>query len=668
METESSFVIESRVQLFSALAEAAEIEHNLMCLYLYAMFSLKRTEAEGVSRLELEAISRWRKAILGIALEEMNHLTLVSNLTVSIGGTPSFLRPNFPSYPGLYPAAIIIELAQFDMNTLDHFIYLERPRSQEIKDGDSFERSETYTRLSQKGRLMPTSGDYQTVGALYLSIRDAIEELCTRQDEEQLFCGPKAQQIGPLDSPLPGLTLVSNKSDALKAIETIITQGEGAADVPDSHFQRFLKIKGEYGELLKVNPGFVPARPVARNPVMRKPLNPDNRVWVTEPLASQYIDLANALYGMMLRLLVQIYAIDNRPKAAKATLLNASYGLMHAMASVAETLTHLPVSRDNPQTLSGMSFAMVRTLAPLDRASEKQLLVERFLETVETMRKLQAELEQEKEQNPQIKACVEQLRTTSGVLMQIKSQISEMPEAMRSEAPPAPAPMKESARTSAAPAQIETSETDQIELIFEAKRCIHSRHYVTELPEVFKANTPGKWLFAEKTDPNVLAGVARECPSGAIRFKRRDGGAEEPVPEVNLMRLRENGPYAFLGDLAIDGQGGSLRATLCRCGQSGNKPFRNGSHNAAKFTASGEPGTLDDAALRVRSGKLKIDRTANGPIAVAGNVEICAGSGRIVLRAEDVKLCRCGQSKSKPICDGSHVGAGFRDPAEGVAQ
>src|SRR5271156_5713881 len=81
----STFAIESRIQLYSALAEAAELEHNLMCLYLYAMFSLKRTENEGLSRPELEAVQRWRRQILSISLEEMNHLTLVSNLMSAIG-------------------------------------------------------------------------------------------------------------------------------------------------------------------------------------------------------------------------------------------------------------------------------------------------------------------------------------------------------------------------------------------------------------------------------------------------------------------------------------------------------------------------------------------------------------------------------------------------------
>ena len=186
---------------------------------------------------------------------------------------------------------------------------------------------------------------------------------------------------------------------------------------------------------------------------------------------------------------------------------------------------------------------------------------------------------------------------------------------------------------------------------------------MTELPNVFKANTPGKWIFAENTDAETLAAVARECPSGAIRYARKDGVHDELVPDVNLVRVRENGPYAFLADLEIDGKPAGTRATLCRCGQSSNKPFCDGTHNTVKFTASGEPSTIDNTALASRNGTLKIERTDDGPLRVTGNVEICAGTGRIVLRTTAAKLCRCGHSKNKPLCDGSHVAAGFKDRA-----
>ncbi|MGZ3653336.1 MAG: ferritin-like domain-containing protein, partial [Bdellovibrionota bacterium] len=131
---DNTIVIESRVHLFAALAEAAETEHNLMCLYLYAAFSLKRSKEEGVSEEELAMIDRWRGIILGVSLEEMTHLCLVTNLFSALGGTSHFLRPNFPASPGLYPADFVMELAPFDLRTIEHFMFLERPASFEMRD------------------------------------------------------------------------------------------------------------------------------------------------------------------------------------------------------------------------------------------------------------------------------------------------------------------------------------------------------------------------------------------------------------------------------------------------------------------------------------------------------------------------------------------------------
>ena len=102
------------------------------------------------------------------------------------------------------------------------------------------------------------------------------------------------------------------------------------------------------------------------------------------------------------------------------------------------------------------------------------------------------------------------------------------------------------------------------------------------------------------------------------------------------------------------------QAYLCRCGQSQNKPFCDGSHNAAGFSASGEPTTRPSEPLDPRGGTLKIDPTPNGPLAVGGPLEICSGTGRTIDRVTETYLCRCGGSSNKPYCDGTHAKIGFR--------
>jgi hypothetical protein len=48
---------------------------------------------------------------------------------------------------------------------------------------------------------------------------------------------------------------------------------------------------------------------------------------------------------------------------------------------------------------------------------------------------------------------------------------------------------------------------------------------------------------------------------------RKDGGANESAPPVNLVQLRENGPLGIRADIKLDGVASGYRATLCRCGQ-----------------------------------------------------------------------------------------------------
>ncbi len=52
----------------------------------------------------------------------------------------------------------------------------------------------------------------------------------------------------------------------------------------------------------------------------------------------------------------------------------------------------------------------------------------------------------------------------------------------------------------------------------------------------------------------------------------------------------------------------------------------------------------------------------NGPYLVSGNVEVLDAEGNKFTTNEHVALCRCGHSKNKPFCDGSHKES-FEDAA-----
>lgn len=211
---------------------------------------------------------------------------------------------------------------------------------------------------------------------------------------------------------------------------------------------------------------------------------------------------------------------------------------------------------------------------------------------------------------------------------------------------------------------VETAEGRDITVTFDTTLCIHSRYCVLHAPQVFLANTPGAWIFPDRMDAAALAAVARNCPSGAISYRAKDATLDENDPPVNVMRLRENGPYAVNAQIVIAGHDDGQpvrRRTLCRCGASKNKPFCDGSHVSIGFAATGEPETQVFKPLDRRDGPLVVTPMKDGPLEVAGACEIVSGTGRTITRTTHALLCRCGGSQSKPFCDGSHASNGFTD-------
>jgi len=651
-----------REVLIHALYEAAELEHNLMCTYLYAAVSLKDGEAEGLSAEEAAAVKRWRQVLLGVAIEEMGHLAAVWNITSALGGSPRFGRTNFPLDPGYLPACVVVKLAPFTADTLQHFVFLERPHGSTEQDGAGFAYERAYIRGSGGARLTPMGVDYSTVGDFYAALGEGLRALVARYGESNAFDGDPALQLSPEEVGLAGAKHVRCLKTALAAFAAIVEQGEGAPrDTVGSHYQKFLGIRTELRALMAKNPDFAPAHPAATNPVLRRPPRPEGRVWLENPDAVATVDLANACYGLMLRLLAYAYAVRG-PSAEKSLAVDLAIGLMQAVMPLAERAARLPAGPSNPQCNAGMSFIALRDSAALPAGpAARRLFVERFAQLSEGAATVRASGE------PRAVAAADQLTS----LASRASQGFDLTAAAAASAAPAGAPdvaaaaaASVTAAVTAAPpsksAGVETVQGRQIELQFEAKRCIHSRFCVTWAPRVFLANVQGPWIHPDAVPVERLVEVAHACPSGAIRYRRKDGAPDEPVPEVNLATVREAGPYAFRAALQIDGVPAGFRATLCRCGASRNKPYCDGSHHEIGFNATGEPPSGKTDMLALRDGVLAIDPQANGPLRVRGNLEITGGTGRVVARVTSASLCRCGGSANKPFCDGTHTKIGFR--------
>ncbi len=377
---EPDVVIGSREQLLHLLAEASEIEHSLMCSYLYAAFSLKRAGDNGLSDERGDAVERWRKAIMAVAIEEMGHLLMVANLTVAVGGRPHFARPNFPVSTGYFPSGVVVRLSGFSAETLDHFIFLERPRGIEGDDAADYEQDD-YARDQARPGLMPSAQDYETIGHLYEAIRQNLRALSRRLGEPALFIGERAAQIGEGTVDLDGVATIGSLSEAIEAIDLIVEQGEGSpADREDSHYRSFRAVRDEYQRFGDANPAFAPAWPVADNPVLRRPPEPEDKVFVDHPEAARLLDFACATYGLLLRILGQSFARPG-PQVAddQRALLDASFTLMHVLGTAASELARLPASEAGGAVHAGMSFTMLRAVEPLlGGAAEARMIREQL--------------------------------------------------------------------------------------------------------------------------------------------------------------------------------------------------------------------------------------------------------------------------------------------------
>ncbi len=112
--------------------------------------------------------------------------------------------------------------------------------------------------------------------------------------------------------------------------------------------------------------------------------------------------------------------------------------------------------------------------------------------------------------------------------------------------------------------------------------CAHAGFCTDRLASVFKLGSE-PWVDAKKAPAEAIVEQVKQCPSGALTVSFGDD-AELVEDEVSrCIAPVPNGPYRVMGGvqvLAADGTPYEVRnrQTLCRCGQSPNKPFCNGTH------------------------------------------------------------------------------------------
>lgn len=203
-------------------------------------------------------------------------------------------------------------------------------------------------------------------------------------------------------------------------------------------------------------------------------------------------------------------------------------------------------------------------------------------------------------------------------------------------------------------------EGENVDITYNVKRCIHAAYCATRLSEVFDTKKR-PWVNPNGATVDKITTTIELCPSGALHYDRKDGVNEIPTGE-NTIRIQHNGPLEIRGDLSIQGATVDIqsetRATLCRCGQSKNKPFCDNTHKDVNFEAT-ETDPIIREGDHETGGKLTIIAHANGPLEVQGNFQIIGADGVTLFRGTKTWLCRCGGSGKKPFCDSTHKKNGF---------
>ena len=131
--------------------------------------------------------------------------------------------------------------------------------------------------------------------------------------------------------------------------------------------------------------------------------------------------------------------------------------------------------------------------------------------------------------------------------------------------------------------------------------------------------------------------------------------------ESNILIVQINGPNLVTGELAVVTPTRvrvMQSAMLCRCGHSRDKPFCDGAHVKSEFSDPAQlPVKLESVAIG--TGPLTIQPTPNGPNRCEGPLMIRGSDGRSA-SAGLTFLCRCGESRMRPYCDGTHKKIGFQ--------
>jgi CDGSH-type Zn-finger protein len=389
--------VNTREELIYLLSRASQLEHGLACVYLFTAYSLKGEASEGgLSEEEASAVRGWKRKLATVAVEEMLHLAQVSNLLIAIGGAPHLRRPNFPLPASAFPFGIELTLEPFSQDVIERLVCYEMPEAGILTP----DRQAAFDELRARVGVIPAVAaakhirrltepfevDYRTVGEFYHKIELGFRTI----PEERLFIGPPEAQAKARYLDLEGtLVAVIDRASACAAIEMIVEQGESPSSThPDAHFCVFDSIRTEYEQLTSAararGVAFEPARPVVANPMTRAYDDASGATVLTEPAAHEVADLFNTAYDTMLLMLLRFFAHeDENEEELRLRGRGTGGGVGTVVRALGEALTKLPAGAAFPGKTAGPGFGYNGDIDLLPhKASAWVFFIERLRELV----------------------------------------------------------------------------------------------------------------------------------------------------------------------------------------------------------------------------------------------------------------------------------------------
>ena len=655
---EAPFVIEHREALIYMLCEAAELEHGIMCQYLFAAFSLKQSTGEGLTEAELAAVTRWRKQISHVATQEMLHLALVHNLLSAIGAAPHLARPNFPAPASHYPAGVQLTLLPFGTQALEHFMFLERPEGMDLDDAEGLATIARAAPVVNERDIVPQGQDFATVGHLYRSIEHGIAHLVAKYGERWLFTGPPRAQATEPHFRWPQLIAVTGLASACQAIEEILEQGEGPrGDWRDAHFGQFVAILDEYQQMKAENPAFDPVRPVVAANV-RPCERPAEVALITDPLTARVTDLFNVVYEILLQTFERYFAHTEETGAQLAVLADVTLDLMfRVIKPLGDLITRLPAGPEYPGQTAGPSFELFYEsdyLMP-HREAAWTLLAERVDQAAWLCEELQAG------RGSHIAA---ELAPVAAALAEIAGNLAAhlpagSPQAQRIALHRRPDPaelhaaLAEAGELAAAVAAAAPHMSDLRELFGMAHAALQTA-----------ASEGSRATQRNDVVPRLLASVLRPLARFIGRVAEPHAAGPEPAHDEQVLLAPDQGTAAGL----IWQAAMSATALLAGLGRPGYCPPELAEATAALQALACDLASESEAGGRLarlqelqRGLPMTIKTAPNGPYLVTNVPRLTSYLGEQVPATPQLALCRCGGSARKPFCDGACAANGFTD-------